>query len=260
MRRAGEVHSKREILAGVWEFDYDGDPNIVEVYVRRLRRKLDEPFGADTITTVRGAGYRLDDAVRLVPTTLRWRVTAVATAAIVVVLVAVGWGLVVNHRRQLTDNLDELMAEIADGVAADVRAGDRPDLDRLGEDDWVVQVVAANGEVIAASAPIDDLPSIGPAVDGQTIRSIGPLPGGDDDPMRLLSRSVETPDGQVMVHVAAPRDDITDSVATLRRSLLVAVPVSAVALGAADVGARRAHAASGRADAGRGRRLRWHRP
>ena len=60
LRRAGEVHSKREILAGVWEFDYDGDPNIVEVYVRRLRRKLDEPFGAVTITTVRGAGYRLD--------------------------------------------------------------------------------------------------------------------------------------------------------------------------------------------------------
>ena len=60
LRRAGEVHSKREILAGVWEFDYDGDPNIVEVYVRRLRRKLDEPFGAATITTVRGAGYRLD--------------------------------------------------------------------------------------------------------------------------------------------------------------------------------------------------------
>jgi DNA-binding response OmpR family regulator len=44
----------------VWEFDFDGDPNIVEVYVRRLRRKLDEPFAADSITTVRGAGYRLD--------------------------------------------------------------------------------------------------------------------------------------------------------------------------------------------------------
>ena len=60
VRRAGEVHSKRDIVAGVWEFDYEGDPNIVEVYVRRLRRKLDEPFGVDTITTVRGAGYRID--------------------------------------------------------------------------------------------------------------------------------------------------------------------------------------------------------
>ena len=60
VRRAGEVHSKRDIVAGVWEFDYDGDPNIVEVYVRRLRRKLDEPFGTDTIITVRGSGYRVD--------------------------------------------------------------------------------------------------------------------------------------------------------------------------------------------------------
>ena len=60
VRRAGEVHSKREIIAGVWEFDYEGDPNIVEVYVRRLRRKLDEPFGVATITTIRGSGYRID--------------------------------------------------------------------------------------------------------------------------------------------------------------------------------------------------------
>ena len=60
VRRAGQVLSKSEIIAGVWEFDFDGDPNIVEVYVRRLRRKLDEPFAADSITTVRGAGYRLD--------------------------------------------------------------------------------------------------------------------------------------------------------------------------------------------------------
>ena len=60
VRRAGEVRSKDEILAGVWEFDFAGDPNIVEVYVGRLRRKLDEPFGTDHIVTVRGAGYRLD--------------------------------------------------------------------------------------------------------------------------------------------------------------------------------------------------------
>ena len=60
VRRAGQVVSKDEILAGVWEFDFDGDPNIVEVYVGRLRRKLDEPFGTDHIATVRGAGYRMD--------------------------------------------------------------------------------------------------------------------------------------------------------------------------------------------------------
>jgi len=57
IRRAGHVVSKDEILAGVWEFDFDGDPNIVEVYVARLRRKLGDPHGTQCITTVRGAGY-----------------------------------------------------------------------------------------------------------------------------------------------------------------------------------------------------------
>ncbi|MFJ3186541.1 response regulator transcription factor [Streptomyces halstedii] len=54
--RAGEVVSKADILEHVWDFAYDGDPNIVEVYVSTLRRKL----GAAAIRTVRGAGYRLE--------------------------------------------------------------------------------------------------------------------------------------------------------------------------------------------------------
>ncbi|RFC72251.1 response regulator transcription factor [Streptomyces sp. AcE210] len=54
--RAGEVVSKAEILEHVWDFAYDGDPNIVEVYVSTLRKKL----GAELIRTVRGAGYRLE--------------------------------------------------------------------------------------------------------------------------------------------------------------------------------------------------------
>lgn len=60
VRRSGQVLSKREILAGVWDYDFDGDPNIVEVYVRRLRSRIDEPFGRSAIETVRGAGYRMD--------------------------------------------------------------------------------------------------------------------------------------------------------------------------------------------------------
>ncbi|MFI2313046.1 transcriptional regulator [Streptomyces sp. CB00072] len=54
--RAGQVVSKAEILEHVWDFAYDGDPNIVEVYISTLRRKL----GASAIRTVRGAGYRLE--------------------------------------------------------------------------------------------------------------------------------------------------------------------------------------------------------
>ena len=59
VRRAGSVVSKRQILDGVWDNDFAGDPNVVEVYVARLRRKLDQAPGGCTIETVRGAGYRL---------------------------------------------------------------------------------------------------------------------------------------------------------------------------------------------------------
>jgi two-component system OmpR family response regulator len=59
VRRTGLITRKFEILDGVWEYDFDGDPNIVEVYIGRLRRKIDEPFGRHDIETVRGAGYRL---------------------------------------------------------------------------------------------------------------------------------------------------------------------------------------------------------
>ncbi len=60
MRRPGEVLSKREILGHVWDFAFEGDPNIVEVYVRQLRQRIDEPFGRRSLTTVRLVGYRLD--------------------------------------------------------------------------------------------------------------------------------------------------------------------------------------------------------
>ena len=59
-RRKGEAVSKADILGNVWDFDFDGDPNIVEVYIRHLRNKVDRPFGRTSIETLRGAGYRLD--------------------------------------------------------------------------------------------------------------------------------------------------------------------------------------------------------
>jgi DNA-binding response OmpR family regulator len=61
VRRAGRVVSKTEILAGVWDDAFEGDPNVVEVYVARLRRMLAAPGGPRRIETVRGMGYRLVD-------------------------------------------------------------------------------------------------------------------------------------------------------------------------------------------------------
>ncbi|MBM7465293.1 response regulator transcription factor [Microbacterium esteraromaticum] len=59
LRRRDEVVTKAEIIANVWGADFDGDANIVEVYVGHLRSKVDRPFGRESIQTVRGAGYRL---------------------------------------------------------------------------------------------------------------------------------------------------------------------------------------------------------
>jgi DNA-binding response OmpR family regulator len=59
VRNVDQVLSKTEILEHVWDAYYEGDPNVVEVYVGYLRRKIDAPFGRRSLLTVRGAGYRL---------------------------------------------------------------------------------------------------------------------------------------------------------------------------------------------------------
>jgi len=59
MRRPGEVLSRFQLLEHAWDYDYENRSNVVDSYIRLLRRKIDRPFGADSIETVRGAGYRL---------------------------------------------------------------------------------------------------------------------------------------------------------------------------------------------------------
>jgi two-component system, OmpR family, response regulator len=59
MRRADEVLSRYDLLEHAWDFAYENRSNIIDVYIRHLRRKIDEPFGRRSLETVRGAGYRL---------------------------------------------------------------------------------------------------------------------------------------------------------------------------------------------------------
>jgi two-component system, OmpR family, response regulator len=59
MRRAGQVVSRTQLTEHVWDFAYEGESNVVDVYVRYLREKIDRPFGKNSLMTVRGAGYRL---------------------------------------------------------------------------------------------------------------------------------------------------------------------------------------------------------
>ena len=59
MRRPGEVLSQFQLLEHAWDYDYENRSNVVEVYVRYLREKIDRPFGSQSLETIRGAGYRL---------------------------------------------------------------------------------------------------------------------------------------------------------------------------------------------------------
>jgi two-component system OmpR family response regulator len=61
MRRPGSVLTRAQLLEGAWDMSYERRSNIVDVYIRHLREKIDRPFGSETIETVRGVGYRLKE-------------------------------------------------------------------------------------------------------------------------------------------------------------------------------------------------------
>ena len=224
VRRAGHVVTKREILAGVWDDDFAGDPNVVEVYVARLRRKLDGASGRSSIET--RARRRLPHpadmttgGLRAVQGTLRARVTAVAVLAVLVVLSLTSVGVVLAQRNALVDALDETLDQRADDLAVLVRSGQQPTDRDLEFDDVVVQVVAADGRVLAAS----------PDLQGDLPRNASPatveLPGSAE-PARLHVRDVEG----TTILVAGTLDDVRDSTVALAGSLLLAVPVSTAVL------------------------------
>ena len=57
MEHEGEAVTREQLLSDVWEYDYAGDTNVVDVYIRYLRLKIDEPFHIKTIRTIRAVGY-----------------------------------------------------------------------------------------------------------------------------------------------------------------------------------------------------------
>ena len=61
MRRPGQALTRLQLIEHAWDFAYENRSNVIDVYVRYLREKVDRPFGAESIETVRGVGYRLRD-------------------------------------------------------------------------------------------------------------------------------------------------------------------------------------------------------
>jgi signal transduction histidine kinase len=174
--------------------------------------------------------------LRRVTGTVRFRVTALAALAVLVVLAATGVGLVAAQRRLLTSNLEESVGARADDLQKQVERGTvPPTLTVLGDDDDLAQVVVLPDRVIAATpnaanrAPVADPPD-GDG-DAQTVRTIDHFVI-DNAPFLLLSRRVDGADGPTVIYVAAALDDITESTGALARSLTFAVPGVALLLAA----------------------------
>ena len=118
-RRKGEVVGRAEIAEHVWDESYDPFSNVIEVYVRRLRRKLDDPGGESLIRTRRGEGYAARRAAGRVPVslTIRARLTLWYTAVLCLVLAASAWASYLVYQRSRLAQVDEELAR-ADALVA----------------------------------------------------------------------------------------------------------------------------------------------
>ena len=255
VRRAGQVVSKDEILAGVWEFDFDGDPNIVEVYVGRLRRKIDEPFGTHHITTVRGAGYRLDgDAAE--PS--RRRLRTVRCPRHRVAAVAVGGRA---RRRPACCSCTCSAPGSIEQLDESLRRRGRPD--RRGvqgrqerrrssiDDDDVVVLLGADGEVVdGVGAELDGAPPIGARARRRARRRRRRASVYDDETVSPGRRAATTADGTTTASSTSPRRSTTSTRASpscASRSLASIVPLAVASARRDRLGRRRPDAAPGRA-------------
>jgi len=166
--------------------------------------------------------------------TVRFRITALATITVIGVLAAAGTGLVVTQERLLRESLDEAIAQGADSIEVAVLSGRVPGtLGGFGDDDNRAQVVTANGGVVAATPNVAGQPALsGPPPPGraETLQTIRDLPAADAD-YRVLTRRVGGPDGSSVIHVAGTLDDVKESTGILMASLLVAIPLVAALLG-----------------------------
>ena len=196
---------------------------------------INEGGGPRTSGNIRGSPGRTNDRLRGSILTVRFRITALATIAVFVVLGVASAGLVFAQRQTLTQGLDEGVSQHVDEIAALVIEGRVPALlSGLGDDDTVAQVVRADGLVVATSANAADLTAIAdmpPAGSGTHISTVQ-LRSDAESSYRLVSRRVEGLDGPAAIHMAAILDEVDESARVVASSLSVVVPSAAVILGA----------------------------
>jgi signal transduction histidine kinase len=167
---------------------------------------------------------------------VRFRITALAAALVALVLVAAGALLLAVQQRQLTEQLDETLAQRVGGVIeSDLGDGTAPQmLASLSGDDTVVQVFATDGRILAATenaAALDPISTV-PSAGRDLVRSVDDIPI-EDDSYRVLARLVSDARGERVVAVAANTDDMQEVLRDLRTALALVIPLATVLLAGA---------------------------
>ena len=163
---------------------------------------------------------------------VRFRITALATLIVVLVLAATGVALVVLQRGLLLSAIDDSLRQRADDLEAVYGTGGLPETLGIGEDETFVQLTLEDGTAVASSGNVAGTSITVPSDVAAEQVTTAMVPAVDDDPFRLLTRSVEGPEGSAVLLVGGSLDDVRDAGAALARSLTIAVPVVAAALAA----------------------------
>jgi signal transduction histidine kinase len=165
--------------------------------------------------------------MHLAPRSIRARVTAAAVLLTVVLLAAVSLLMVTTMRRQLTDNLDEGLAQRADTIAAAI--GSAPGEELAGDEDLLAQVVAADGRVLTSSSNLAGRATITELRPG--VRTSSDVPGRAET-FRLLVRPIDVDGGEAFLVVGVNDDDVTDPLGIMVGLLAITVPAVVVLLAA----------------------------
>lgn len=161
---------------------------------------------------------------------IRFRITALATAVVAVVLALAGLSLVIVQRALLTDSLDEALTQRADDIVALLSEASPPDEFSQGAREGFAQLVDESGDVAAATPNLRGFSALRIAIEPDERVTMQTVEGleVDDDRFRVLSRRL---DGIGILHVGTTYDVVSESTAVLTSSLAVTIPIVMIALG-----------------------------
>ena len=231
MRRPGVALSRLQLLEHAWDDTYENRSNVIDVYIRYLREKIDRPFGTDTIETVRGVGYRLRRMSRI---PIRIRLTLAFVLALGVVMAALGWIVYSRFEDSLNDNTDRALRSRATDIAALIeRSGPRIPGARgerfIESEESFTQILDDEGTIVDATSRASSRALLTPD-EVRRVQEEGSLTlSGQDvveegDPARLFAVPVS---GYTLV-VGQATDDNEESLTTLRLLLGIGLPIALI--------------------------------